>query len=1542
VLLPACLMLMAGAFYWVRVRLTAEQLLPGALHDYLRQQADLDVQVGRIQLGWTQLQAWNLRVHLPDGTELGDTRYLALAWQQYPIQQLQIRLERPRLLLKRDAHGRWNIEPFLKRPPRRAAVQIPLELVSTDGVLEFRDEFIRPQVAQTMRLQRVLVRQPGSSMIVRAWGSAPSVGTLNLDALSDGDRWRMNLSVDRLRWATVAPYLSAVLAKGEWQIADGASALQMNLFYAPHQPLRIEGTAQGALYEPRYAQTPLPWREIRFETRFSNSFLVARLNTPDGQLRVSGAMERTERGEGLRYALILRLHGEDARVIERIARRVIGGATSAATFPTASVSPMRQYTLQLQASGRWTSRKGWRDLLTRARAAGYAELEQLRTAEGILHQIRVPFLLVDGQLHIRDARAGFADGICRANASIDLTRQAPRILLTALAQNVQLEQIPTLRHVRLSGRANVQLLSEGTLQQPRLLANLISDELRYDGSRLGAVRARLMYQRDTLQIPLAMLQGAIGSMQITGSVHSLLTARSPSLTFQFSADEVDLNRLASLLGYREGILGYWEPEAGQNKALRLDGIAYVRGSLRGTVEKPLLQAQAAVFNGRLGDIGVELLAMQAAFQQGRLLLPEITLYRRTAVAHASGEMELASFSPRQKPRSSTSEGVRFRLQGNIADFDLATLAEWGEPPLKLAGLANLSFIATGTPDQFEIRGELTTHKAQLDLLTIDSTSAQFQLTRRRDTTELRVDSARVQLREGTVQGQARLNLNGEEGQLYAEWRAQSVPLLLLAPYLPPEYRLRGLLDAEGQVQGAFDALQAEVTWRLAQLNLNDVLLGEASGIARWAPENTLLLQAQLNAPDGRIQIDTLRYTPEHGAIEAQGVIEAIPVDWVRHLALALPMELPPAIVARTDTLNGTLDTTWHLSGTTEQPQLAFEGRATQLALNGQALGELQMQGNWSQQQFDWQLRWQAEAFRLEARGNLQQDALTAEMELSRFPLEWVQLWEPRLPPVKGQLDLTALVRGNPKHPELTLSAIVQNLTLPLDASLPDRREFTIDQLLFSRVDVREGAITTDDALIQVRGYWAHLSGQLPFHWSPPDIPRDEPLSVQLTLREQSLRLLELFLPIDAERTHGTLNAQLMVDGTLNALQPRGALQIAEGSLAFETLSTYLQNIGLQVEFDGQRARVMQAQASSSAGGQLRLKGEIEVAREEPTLALTATLEQFTVNEPHLPIGGSAFGRINGEVALQGTFKQPQLIARLQVQDGFLHLPAEIQATPAEVAFPLNPALDVEMQFARGFTLRNPNLDARMEGSLRLAGSLNDPRASGTFSLQGGAMRLPTARLRLEPESLILLSYPHLTPDGEKIARLDLNVRATTTVVALDYTGNPQRYRVELDIHGPLDDPQRFQMVARSDPPGLSEQHILSLLGRGGALEALVRGGDPVQIFRQQLSEMVTGQVLPGLLSPLETGIAEALGLEQFALDYTGGVAPTSLYLVKELFNGFGISYRRSLTLANPQYEVRLFYRLPFRNRFLQRLKFGWGFDNAQRQFLFIEGSMLFR
>jgi hypothetical protein len=110
--------------------------------------------------------------------------------------------------------------------------------------------------------------------------------------------------------------------------------------------------------------------------------------------------------------------------------------------------------------------------------------------------------------------------------------------------------------------------------------------------------------------------------------------------------------------------------------------------------------------------------------------------------------------------------------------------------------------------------------------------------------------------------------------------------------------------------------------------------------------------------------------------------------------------------------------------------------------------------------------------------------------------------------------------------------------------------------------------------------------------------------------------------------------------------------------------------------------------------------------------------------------------------------------------------------------------------------------------------------------------------------------------------------------------------VEVDVRGPLDDPERLQLTARSDPPGLSEQRILSLLGRGQVLAAIARGDDPARVFREQLGDILTAQVLPGLLAPLETGIAEAFDLEQFTLDYTG-LRPASLYLVKNLFDGVG-------------------------------------------------------
>ncbi len=490
--------------------------------------------------------------------------------------------------------------------------------------------------------------------------------------------------------------------------------------------------------------------------------------------------------------------------------------------------------------------------------------------------------------------------------------------------------------------------------------------------------------------------------------------------------------------------------------------------------------------------------------------------------------------------------------------------------------------------------------------------------------------------------------------------------------------------------------------------------------------------------------------------------------------------------------------------------------------------------------------------------------------------------------------------------------------------------------------MREGAIQTDDALIRMGDYQARLSGRLPFHWSPIAIPDDEPIRIQARLREQPLTILSLVAPIDPARTQGAIDALLEIEGTLAEPQPRGRLTITDGALALQDLRTALQDIGLQVAFDGREARIVQAQARSSEGGSLRIEGGVDLSGEQAVANLTLRADGLTLREPKLPVlEGSAQAVVSGAVQMQGALTEPQVQGALRVQRGFLYLPPELPERTAGEPLPVNPRFDLRVDIADEFTLRNPNLDARMEGALQIGGALQSPSLSGEFSLRSGALSLPTARLRIEPDSVARLNYPFTNAAGETIARIELDVRASTSVVAPDFTGDPIRYRVEVDVRGPLDDPERLQLTARSDPPGLSEQRILSLLGRGQVLAAIARGDDPARVFREQLGDILTAQVLPGLLAPLETGIAEAFDLEQFTLDYTG-LRPASLYLVKNLFDGVGIAYRRGIGVAGNEYQARLFYRLPFRNRLLQRLRVGFGFEHTGNRFVFIEGSLLFR
>ena len=1575
--------------YLWQVKLAVEDSLPPALREYARRQAHLDVQMARVSLYWNRLLLTHPEVRTLAGERLLRARYIEA---RLPAngEPFTVEVDRPEVWLQRNRQGVWNIDPLLRQPRPPEPTPITFRLRANKGTLYFDDFLPDAPVRATLWADEFTLSQPRVGQLITLRGASDALGAVAARALSDGKHWLVEVDAEGVQGARFKPYLP----RSAFDIEQATGRVSMQIRYAPNQPLRVQGTAEGVAQNATFRKKPLPMHAARFQLAFTESQLSGVLTSRDGRVQAQGVVDWS--GRVVEVAAQIRASGEDAAVLWRLLR---------------DDEPLAQ--------GRYQAQVRLQGTLDSLQAYGVAAVERVRTPQGDLRHLHGSLAFSQGQLLLPNLKAEFAGRPVLGKLWLDTRPDTPELRVYATVKGLPLQRVPFLREQSLSGEADIALLAHGRINAPVVEANVLVDALRYANQRVGGLRARLQYANDALKIPLATLQGALGAVQVSGEILNI-TDEEPRLDLGIDASEVDLNLLAQLFGYEAGAV-----PNGAGESLRLDGVGYLTAQVRGNAKSPEAVAEMVVFDGRLGDIGAEIAVANLNLLERELRVTGLQILRRAAQLLASGAIQL--------PESSE-QPVRFSLNGDLYEFDLASVPDWLRRELPLAGLASGKFQLEGEPRQWTLRATLNAESIQYDQTLLRENTAQVVVEARDGVVQAQAESVQARLGGGTLTASGQWRT---DGRFEARWTLENASLDVLTPYLPVEYRLSGLATVRGEAAGMLDAPTMSLRLHGRQIALNNVPLGEVDAIATVSPVQSLpesesqaaaeaqgdsvgirftpiaapdfiekrqsftpslrfplqaggterapysvplasaggtlrrgaivnsgctigiTAQITVRTPNGEATVYLQQYDLERQQVQLTAETTPLPIEWLRRVARAVPDLVPPAVAERIETLQGQVQASLRLTGALQEPTASLRLNAETLEWRGQPLGSLNLQAAWAgasdirdladapdatravetlrrlrtHQATLQQLRWQAETARLEARGIYTPEHLTADVEIAQLPLRWARLWEPSLPEFDGNLDLSLLAAGAPESPELTLSATVSQLAYS---------GYTIDQILFSQIEAREGAIQTDDALIRMGNYQARLSGRLPFHWSPLSIPNDEPIQVSARLREQPLTLLGLFLPIDPARTQGALEASLEVVGTLAEPQPRGYLQITNGALALQDLKTALQEIGLQVEFDGREARIVQAHAKSSEGGNLRVVGNIDLTGEQPTANLTLSADALTATEPKLPVlGGSAQAVVSGAVQIQGALTEPTVQGALRVPRGFLYLPPELPERAAGEPLPVNPRFDVRVAIADDFTLRNPNLDARLEGALQVGGSLQSPTLSGEFNLRGGVLNLPTARLRLEPESVARLNYPFTSATGETIARIELDVRASTSVVAPDFTGDPMRYRVEVEVRGPLDDPERLQLTARSDPPGLSEQRILSLLGRGQALAAIARGADPAQVFREQLGDILTTQVLPGLLAPLEAGIAEAFDLEQFTLDYTG-LRPASLYLVKNLFDGVGIAYRRGIGVAGNEYQARIFYRLPFRNRLLQRLRVGFGFEHTGNRFLFIEGSLLFR
>jgi hypothetical protein len=101
-----------------------------------------------------------------------------------------------------------------------------------------------------------------------------------------------------------------------------------------------------------------------------------------------------------------------------------------------------------------------------------------------------------------------------------------------------------------------------------------------------------------------------------------------------------------------------------------------------------------------------------------------------------------------------------------------------------------------------------------------------------------------------------------------------------------------------------------------------------------------------------------------------------------------------------------------------------------------------------------------------------------------------------------------------------------------------------------------------------------------------------------------------------------------------------------------------------------------------------------------------------------------------------------------------------------------------------------------------------------------------------------------------------------------------------------------------------------MLAALGHFEDIYGGGELA--LRQQLSDIFTVAVSPILFGRLETAFIEALGLEEFNIEY-GFEQPLSVFVSRKVYNNIYLSYWRivtgATTITGETYSLRLSYRL---------------------------------
>jgi hypothetical protein len=363
---------------------------------------------------------------------------------------------------------------------------------------------------------------------------------------------------------------------------------------------------------------------------------------------------------------------------------------------------------------------------------------------------------------------------------------------------------------------------------------------------------------------------------------------------------------------------------------------------------------------------------------------------------------------------------------------------------------------------------------------------------------------------------------------------------------------------------------------------------------------------------------------------------------------------------------------------------------------------------------------------------------------------------------------------------------------------------------------------------------------------------------------------------------GMVNADVRVEGSLDAPRPSGSLTMDGGRVEVVPIGVTIDAIELDTRFTPERIEV--AALTAQAGeGRLRLAGEVGLAAYRPDdadLRLTLTdwpaadTEQYQATvEADLTVRGPLTGPdVGGRFEVkeadlrpplslpgsEGPAPRDQTILVVQEQEARAEAEAEAEAAAETPDVFLNTAIDLEIVLDRGVWVKHERSAIELQGDLDVRKPRGDPDVAlvGKVEVVRGWLNMYGRRLTAERGIVTFTGGREIDP------MLDVEVRSRI-----------DQYDVAVLITGTGSKPK---LAFESNPP-LDQADVLAVLMFGKPVNQL-SGGEQTAVGQQAAG--IASSYAAGKLSQ---AFGDALGIQISELDVTKGRVGVGRYVTPKTY-----------------------------------------------------------